>query len=188
VANDTESRAPTPPPKAKAQPAVKEDLDAIPLPSRNARKKAAQAAAAPNKFREKQEDLPNQVYSQSGQHMVSPMVGMTGSGGVSLGNNSPFGAEFGAYSDMVKNKVASNWKTGDIDSRIHTANPVVVTFTISRDGSVPSRSVKVVQSSGIAALDTSAQRAVLEAAPFAPLPLQWRGNSADIEFHFELRR
>lgn len=188
VANDTESRAPTPPPKAKPQPAVKEDLDAIPLPSRNARKKAAAAAAAPNKFREKQEDLPNQVYSQSGQHMVSPMVGMTGSGGVSMGDNSPFGAQFGAYSDMVKNKVASNWKTSEIDPRIRTANPVVVTFTISHDGSVSSRSVKVEQSSGIPALDTSAQRAVLEAAPFAPLPLQFTRSSADIEFHFELRR
>ena len=187
VANDTESRAPTPPAKAKPQPAVKEDLDAIPLEGRNARQRSA-AAAAPNKFRDKQEDLPNQVYSQSGQHMVSPMVGMTGGGGVSLGNNSPFGAQFGAYSDMVKNKVASNWKTSDIDPRIRTANPVVVTFTINRDGSVPSPSVKVEQSSGIAALDMSAQRAVLEAAPFAPLPLQFTRNSADIEFHFELRR
>ena len=186
VANDTESRVPTPPPKAKAQPAVKEDLDAIPLPGRNAKQRPA--AAAPNKFREKQEDLPNQVYSQSGQRMVSPMIGMTGGGGVSMGNNSPFGAQFGAYSDMVKNKVASNWKTSDIDPRIHTANPVVVTFTINRDGSVPSRSVKVEQSSGIAALDMSAQRAVLEAAPFARLPVQFTRDSADIEFHFELRR
>jgi protein TonB len=89
---------------------------------------------------------------------------------------------------MVKNKVASNWKTSDIDPRIHTANPVVVTFTINRDGSVPSRSVKVEQSSGIAALDMSAQRAVLEAAPFARLPVQFTRDSADIEFHFELRR
>ena len=189
VANDTESRAPTPPPKAKAQPVVKEDLDAIPLPSRDARKKAAQQAAAEqNKFREKQQDLPNQVYSQSGQRMVSPMIGMTGSGGVSMGNNSTFGAQFGAYSDMVKNKVASNWKTSDIDPRIRTANPVVVTFTINRDGSVPSRSVRVVQTSGIQALDISAQRAVLEAAPFPTLPLQFTRDSADIEFHFELRR
>jgi protein TonB len=188
VANDTESRAPTPPPKAKPQPAVKEDLDAIPLPSRNARKRAAQAAAAPNKFREKQDDLPNQVYSQSGQHMVSPMVGMTGSGGVSMGNNSPFGAQFGAYAEQVKNTVASKWNTKDIDPRIRTANPVVVTFTINRNGSVPQGSVKIQQSSGILQLDLSAQRAVLDAAPFPPLPLQFTRNSADIEFHFELRR
>src|ERR1035438_6139259 len=79
VANDTESRAPEPPAKVKPQAkAEAEDLDAIPIPSRNARKKRAAAASAPNKFRERQQDLPNQVYSQSGQHMVSPMVGMTG--------------------------------------------------------------------------------------------------------------
>ena len=189
VANDTESRAPEPPAKVKPQAkAEAEDLDAIPIPSRNARKKRAAAASAPNKFRERQQDLPNQVYSQSGQHMVSPMVGMTGGGGVSMGNNSPFGTQFGAYSDMVKNKVATNWKTGDIDPRIRSANPVVVTFTINRDGSVPSRSVKIVQSSGIQALDMSAQRAILNAEPFASLPPQFSGNSVDIEFFFELRR
>jgi protein TonB len=189
VANDTESRAPEPPAKAKPQAKVKApDLDAIPIPSRNARKRPASAASAPNKFRERQQDLPNQVYSQSGQRMVSPMVGMAGGGSVNVGNNSPFGTQFGAYSDMVKNKVAGNWKTSDIDPRIRTANEVVVTFTIDRDGSVPSRSVKIVQSSGIPALDISAQRAILEAEPFTPLPQQFARNSADIEFHFELRR
>jgi TonB family protein len=116
------------------------------------------------------------------------MVGLTGGGGVSIGNNSALGTQFGAYQDMVKNKVAGNWKTGDIDPRIRTANPVVVTFSINRDGSVPSRSVKVVQSSGIPALDVSAQRAILESEPFTQLPPQYTRSSADIEFHFELRR
>ena len=189
VANDTESRAPEPPAKVKPQPKVEApEPDAIPIPSRNARSRPSPAASAPNRFRERQEDLPNQVYSQSGQRMVSPMVGMTGGGGVSIGNNSPFGTQFGAYDDMVKNKVASNWKTGGVDPRIRTANPVVLTFTINRDGSVPSRSVRIVQSSGIPALDMSAQRAILDAEPFERLPLQFSGNSADVEFFFELRR
>jgi TonB family protein len=189
VANDTESRAPEPPAKVKPQAKVRApDPDAIRIPSRNARKKPAPAASAPNKFRAQQQDLPNQVYSQSGQRMVSPMVGLTGGGGVSIGNNSTFGAQFGAYSDMVKNKVARNWRTTDIDPRIRVANPVVVTFTINRDGSVPSQSVKIGQTSGIPTLDLSAQRAILDASPFMPLPPQFPRNSADIEFHFELRR
>jgi protein TonB len=190
VANDTESRAPEPPAKVKARPKVEApEPDAIPIPSRNARNRpSSKPASAPNKFRERQEDLPNQVYSQSGQRMVSPMVGITGGGGVSMGNNSPFGNQFGQYSDMVKNKVASNWKTGSVDPRIRTANPVVVTFTINRDGSVPSNSVRIVQSSGIPALDMSAQRAILDAEPFERLPLQFSGNSVDIQFFFELRR
>jgi protein TonB len=188
VANDTESRAPEPPAKVKARAKVEEpDRDAIPIPGRNVRNKPAQAASAPNKFREQQEDLPNQVYSQSGQHMVSPMVGMTGGGGVTMGNNSPFGAQFGAYADMVKNKVQRNWRTSDIDPRIQTPNEVIVTFTINRDGSTPQRSVRIVQSSGNRALDASAERAILDAAPFTPLPQQFNRDSADIEFHFARR-
>jgi len=189
VANDTESLAPTPPPKQKAQPKVKvEEPEAIPLLEKKSRKRSTPAASERNKFREKQEDLPNQVYNQSGQRMVSPMIGMSGGGGVSLGNNSPFGNQFGEYSDMIKNKVGSNWKTSDLPPTLHTAPPVVVTFTINRDGKVPSGSVRIVQSSGIQALDFSAERAILESSPFAPLPLGWSHDSADIEFHFELRR
>jgi protein TonB len=191
VANDTQSRAPEPPPapKAKPQPRVKEpDLDAIPLPSRNAVRKPSQAASAPNKFRAQQQDLPNQVYSQSGQRLVTPMIGMSGGGGVGIGTNSPFGTQFGWYSDQVRSRVAQNWHTGDIDARIRAANPVVVTFTIQRDGSVPSQSVRVTQSSGISELDISAKRAILMAVPFQPLPQQFGRNSADVEFYFELRR
>ena len=188
VANDTESRAPEAIVKAKPQARAKaEEPDAIPIPSRNARKRPAPAASAPNKFRAQQEDLPNQLYSQSGQHMASPMIGMSGGGGVSMGNNSPFGTQFGEYADMVKNKVQRGWRTSDIDPRVQTPNEVIVTFTINRDGSVPSRSVRIVQSSGNRALDASAERAILDAAPFTPLPLQFSRDSADIEFHFARR-
>jgi protein TonB len=120
--------------------------------------------------------------------MVSDMIGMTGGGGISVGNNSMLGTRFGYYADLVKNKVASRWRTTDIDPRIRAANPVIVVFTIRRDGSVPGSSVRIQQSSGIPALDLSAQRAILEAAPFAQLPQEFSRNEAEIEFHFELRR
>jgi outer membrane biosynthesis protein TonB len=48
--------------------------------------------------------------------------------------------------------------------------------------------VRVAQRSGNSALDYSAQRAILDSIPFAPLPPGLRLNSADIEFVFELRR
>jgi len=76
VANDTESVVPTPPAKAKAQRKVEApEPNAIAIKSRNATKKASRAASAPNKFREQQQDLPNQVYSSAGQAVVSPMYG-----------------------------------------------------------------------------------------------------------------
>jgi protein TonB len=194
VASDTQSRVPEPRPEPKAQPkapakAPLKDLDSIPITSHSALRKPAQAASAPNKWRESQKDLKNQLYSASGQRLVAPdMIGMTGGGGVELGNNSPFGTKFGAYAEMIKNKVGQHWRTGEIDNRIHTANPVVVTFTILRNGLVPQAQVKIRQTSGIAVLDMSAQRAILEAAPFEPLPAQFSGSSVDVEFWFTLRR
>jgi protein TonB len=189
VANDTPSRVPTPPstPKAKAQPKVKAPPpDAIPLPSRNAERRPSPAASAPNKFREQQQDLPSQLYSASGQRLNSPLIGMAGGGGVGIGNNSPFGTQFGDYANILRNRVGQAWRTGDL--RINSASPVVVTFTIMRDGSVPERSVQVKGRSGNAALDISAQRAILDAQPFPPLPAGYGRSSADVEFTFDYLR
>jgi periplasmic protein TonB len=189
VANDTESRVPEPPPKPKPKPAAKApEPDAIPLPSRMAERRPAEPASAPNKFREKQLDQPNQLYNQTGQAVVSPMIGMVGNGGVNLGSNSPFGQQFGWYANILRDKVGRNWRTTDVDPRLHSLPQAVVTFTIERDGSVPPGSVRVVQRSGNFALDSSAQRAILDSAPFPALPTQYPRNAADVEFTFELRR
>ena len=188
VANDTESRVPEPPPKAKPKPEVKLfDPDAIELKDRKT-PKPTKAESAPNKFRAKQQDLPNQLYSNSGQALVSPQFGLTGAGGVGIGNSSPFGEQFGWYANLIRDKVARSWRTADVDPRLHSAPPVTVTFTINRDGSVPVSSVRIAQKSGNAALDYSAQRAILDAMPFQALPPQFPRSSADIEFVFELRR
>ena len=189
VANNTESRVPEPPPKEKPKPEVKEPPpDAIPIKSRTAPKQPSKAQSAPNKYRAKQQDLPNQLYTDSGQHMVSQMYGITGAGGVAIGTNSPFGEQYGWYANLLRDKVARNWRTTDLDPRIHSAPQVVVTFTIERDGSVPASSVRIAQRSGNTALDYSAQRAILDSIPFPALPPGLGRNSADIEFVFELRR
>ena len=189
VASDTESVVPTPPPKAKPQRKAPEpEPNAIAIKSRNADRKASRAASAPNKFREQQQDLPNQVFSDSGQAAVSPMYGMTGGGGVGVGTRSPFGAQFGWYVNLLRDQVARNWRTGELDPRLRTAPPVVVTFVIRKDGSVAAGSVRITQRSGNQPLDYSAQRAILDAAPFQPLPPQFQRSEAEIEFWFELRR
>ncbi len=190
VANDTESHVPTPPPKAKPVPKAKApEPDAIPLKSRTATKRDSERAySQPNKWREQQKDLPNQIYSPAGQAVSSPMYNMAGGGGVGVGTNSPFGTMFGWYATQLRDRVAQNWKTADIDPRIQIAPAVVVTFTIRRDGSLAPNSVKVSQSSGNRALDFSAQRAVYDAAPFGALPQGFPRPEATVELRFELRR
>ncbi|HZT31423.1 MAG TPA: TonB family protein [Bryobacteraceae bacterium] len=186
VANDSEFNVPTPPPKAKAQEKTPEpEPDAIPIKSRRAPKKPTYMASGRENFRNRP-DQPNQLYSRAGQALVSPMIGQTGSGGVGVGIGSPFGNRFGNYVAVLKQKVAENWHTGDVDARLKTAPPVIVTFAILRDGSV--RDVRVAQRSGNSVLDYSAQRAIYDASPFPPLPAGFEGSEARIEFWFELKR
>jgi periplasmic protein TonB len=188
VANDTQSAVPTPPlAKPKPTPEVKApDPKAIELPSPNATRKPSPAAAPMDKFRAQQKDVENQIYTPGGRRANSPQIQTQGAGGVGVGTNSPFGNQFGFYADLLRQQVARNWKTADIDTRIRTAPQVVVMFTLRRDGSVAG--LRITQKSGISALDISTQRAIYDAAPFPKLPDQFPKNEAEIEFVFELKR
>ncbi|HUJ21562.1 MAG TPA: TonB family protein [Bryobacteraceae bacterium] len=187
VANDTKSEVPEPKPDKIQRTKVKEpEPDAIPLRSRATPKKPSRVESSTNLYRARQIDRPNQLYSQEGQALVSPMVGQTGSGGVGVGRGSPFGDRYGFYVDILRQKVAQHWRTGDVDPRIRSAPPVIVTFSIRRDGTISG--VRVAQTSGNLALDLSAQRAIADAAPFPALPAGYTGNDVGIEFWFELKR
>jgi TonB family protein len=186
VASDTDSAVPVPVLKAKPSPKVTApDPTAIPIPSRDAKlRRPSPAAAPPDKWRASQKDLPNQLYSPSGTRAATADYALTGGGGVGVGNNSPFGNQFGAYADLLRNRVAQFWKTTDI--RANHAPVVGVTFMLHRDGSVTG--IRISQRSGISALDLSAQRAVMDAAPFPQLPPQFPKSEAEIEFLFQLKQ
>ncbi|MCC7154543.1 MAG: TonB C-terminal domain-containing protein [Bryobacterales bacterium] len=186
VANDTESQVPAPPPKPVAKTAAKEDPDAISLKSKS-KKSRPQPVRYDERKMPKRDYSDNQLTSRVGQAASSQMYGMTpGSGGVGVGTGAPFGTRFGAYAGIVRDRVAQKWRTDEVDPRMNSAPPVVVVFEIARDGSV--RGVRVAQSSSLMALDNSARRAIIEAGPFPPLPAQYDGNSATIEFWFQLKR
>ena len=183
VANDTDSQVPTPPANSKkSRQRAKQEADAIALKGRAA-ERAAEEYAARNTFRELQRERQNQVYSPAGQALSSNMYGIQGAGGVTLGDNTPFGTQFGWYAKLLKDKVTQSWRTSDLDQRIQ--NVAVVTFTLRRDGTVSG--VRISQRSGNSALDYSAQRALFDAAPFPPLPQQFSGNSVNIEMRFSLK-
>lgn len=187
LANPTEAMVPAAPPKAKEQRKTAPPApDAVPIPSKAKPRRPAPQTASTNTWRAQQKDSPNQMHSTTGQGLVSPMVGQTGSGGVGFGPGSAFGTRFAWYSNLLREAVARKWNTADVDPRISTAPPVIVSFSIRRDGSV--RNVRVAQRSGIPLLDASAQRAIFEAAPFPPLPAEHGGSEATIEFWFHLSR
>jgi protein TonB len=186
VATDTQSAVPVPVLKAKPSPKVTvPDPNAIPIPSRNAKlTRPSPAAAPPDKWRASQKDLQNQVYSTAGTRVSTPDFALAGGGGVGVGSSSPFGNQFGAYADLLRTRVAQYWKPTDV--RANNAPIVGVTFTLHRDGSVTG--IRITQKSGVAALDISAQRAIMDAAPFPPLPPQFPKNEAEIEFLFQLKQ
>jgi periplasmic protein TonB len=188
VANDTESMVPEAPKTApKVQPKVKPPSpNAIALKSDKAMpKRPHEATSQPNKWRDQQPASISQIYSTGGPRVQSPNIGMSGAGGVNVGNNSPFGQQFGSYAALIRDTVARNWKTSDVNPQIRTAPVVVVTFTIQQDGSVTN--VRVSQKSGIEPLDISAQRAVWD-SKFSALPLGFPKSQADVELKFELKR
>jgi protein TonB len=186
VANDTKSEVPTPPPVKKPdKPTTKApSAKAIPIPSKTAPKLPSwyhPELANNNKFREKQKLEPNQVFSKEGQRLSSPNMDVPGTGGISLGgSNSPFGSQFGAYADLIVSKVARVWNKPGVDTRVSGVPRVTVSFTLHRDGSVTG--VKVTQRSGIAALDFSGERAILDAAPLPPFPAGLNKTEVGIDF------
>jgi len=188
VANDTESNVPAPPAKQPARQQARKEPDtsakAIPLKAKSQPQRVSRPATAASKLETPQS--PGQLYSSTGRALSSPLVGQTGSGGVGMGQGGAFGSRFGYYRDLLEQAVARRWRTNDVDPRLQTAPPVIVTFLIRRDGSISD--VRVEQSSGNRALDYSAQRAIFEAAPFPPLPAGYERNEARIEFWFQLQR
>lgn len=187
VANDTESQVPQAPPEKKVKAAEKEPEEAIPIKTKRLPKSRAQVAANLQKYRPTHESRPNQVYSSTGQALASPMFGgQAGAGGVGVGSGNPFGSRCGGYLAVLRQKVANNWHYGDVDPRLRSAPMVVVRFELLPDGSI--RDVTLLQRSGNYALDTSAQRAIMESAPFEPIRPECGRQSANLEFWFQLQR
>jgi TonB family protein len=92
----------------------------------------------------------------------------------------PGGADGGDYYlASVQQKIWTLW-TRQIKSGF--TRPVTVSFTILSNGAV--EDVRVVESSGASLLDFAAQRSVLSAAPFNPLPKDYGTNRYTIQAIF----
>lgn len=88
-------------------------------------------------------------------------------------------AYFSEYMKRLQVKIRKNWKPPNGKK----SKTVIVLFKISKDGTLISP--KIIQSSGIQALDDSAMEAVKKSAPFEPLPKEYKENDIDINFRFD---
>ncbi len=186
LARDTESSVPEPPEaRSQARRSAEEDPTAIAIKGREIGQRR-QRPGTRQLARLQPPSNAGQLYSTEGRALSSPMIGQTGSGGVGIGPGGAFGTRFGYYRDLLERMVARKWRTIDVDARLQTAPPVIVTFLIRRNG--VAGDVRLEQSSGNRALDYSALRAIYEAQPFPPLPAGYERDEAKIEFWFQLRR
>ena len=184
VANDTQSQVPQAPAKPKPQPkAPAPDPNAIALKGKKAPER--KQAAPPNKWAEQQQYRPNQTYSTSGAAASSPLYNVPGGGGIGIGTNSPFGEQFGWYANLLRDKIAQRWQSAGLNAN---TRPVTVQFTMRRDGSLVQGLPRVVETSGDGNVDRSAQRAILDAAPFPQLPPGLARNEVTVELSFHVRR
>ena len=186
LASDTESRVPTKPAEATKKKAPEPDPQALQLKTKRFKKTLEDAASERSRYKPDREPNPNQLYGTTGRAAASPMFGVQGAGALGSGAGSVFGVRFGYYEQLLRQKVAQKWNTQDVDPRLKTAPPVIVTFEVMRNGSV--RDIKLAQRSGNLTLDYTCQRAVQEAAPFPELPAGFERESAKVEFWFQLQR
>ena len=175
-----ESAAPAPPPVlVKPPPKAEPRPNALPLPdSKTAKRpptpppvramtKATTAASSGSAGKTPAKSAPS---ATPGLEFGPPGLGV------------PTGTDTGGdwYLASVQQKIWMLWnqqvKTGFTQS-------VGVEFTIMPDGSVTG--LRVTQSSGAALLDLAAQRAVQNAAPFAPLPREYGQNPRTIQALFK---
>lgn len=181
VANDTQSLVPTLP---TPQPLERKlDLDKNAFQIQEKKKKQAEHPQRQQKYT--QPAPPNQVFSQSRQALSNPMYApQSGGGEVGIGPNSPLGNRLGWYAELVRQRIAQNWRTNGLDVRSQNS-PAIVSFYIMRDGTV--RDPKIIQSSGNPNIDNTALRSVYDASPLPPLPPQIPESYISAQFTFNLR-
>jgi len=87
------------------------------------------------------------------------------------------------YLQIISDRVSSSWFTALVDPGVSGTFYTTVYFKILRNGQITDLAVK--ESSGIASLDMSAQRAIQISAPFPPLPSDYDGAYLGIHLIFE---
>ncbi len=186
LANDSQSQVPQEPTKKEAAKKEKVSPDAIPLKMRE-KKRLTDVASERQRFRPFKELDQNQVFAKQAPQVSSPLFSaMPGSGRIGTGANTTLGTRFGGYAQQIQQLVAQKWHTGEVDANLRTAPVVLAAFDLMRDGRV--QNFKILQRSGVPTLDYSVERAVLDAAPFPPIPPGFDRESAHVEFVFELKR
>jgi periplasmic protein TonB len=181
-------QAPAPPeparPRAEAPPAPK--APEMALPTKDARQRPpARPAQAPRESTGRTPSVGEEPREGSAR-------AETGARGQGFGLTTGGGGGTGAYLDVgnfccpewletVVQRIQQNW-----NMRQGITGQVMVKFTIQRDGSITDAQVE--RSSGFAALDMNAHRAVLATRQVPALPAQFPNSTLTVHLRFDYQR
>jgi len=193
------SRAPTATPTPEPRERPVREAPRLPEPAALPRPNLPPRMAAPLRAGEK--ELPSLAHSPSAartdraQHTERPVESRPAPPaprGLPTGSPAGVGAQsldasdfpYAWYLRQVLQKVEGEWQRQN-QRAVPSQKPLVL-VEIQRDGSI--RMPRIDQSSGNAAYDQAAVRAVLDASPFPPLPQDWSRPSLRVQFRFDLER
>jgi len=185
IPNQTPSAPPIKPPNAFSVPVPKAQLpkDAAPKiggPVTSGPIGASTPSADPTPIMAAGGDN-NSIRRSSGYTIGGGMPGnpSPGNPGGSPGVDALKEPDFGPYMMELQRRIKRRWTP----PRGNESKRVVLLFKISRDGRL--LSLNLHKTSGVPEADQAAIRAVKEAAPFRPLPAEYRGDDIDIQFTFD---
>lgn len=113
-------------------------------------------------------------------------VGGATEGGLAFGDGGYFGQRYPWYVDSVRRRISSNWLWSTIEPSVRWAPRAYVTFDVLRDGFIVN--IQLLRSSGVASIDRSAVRAVMDSSPLDRLPNDYASSKVSVEFWFDFRR
>lgn len=178
-------QAPEPPVPESAPPLQPEPPPKIAKPPREEPKKGLpEPDARRKKVKEERPPTRSDRDTARTQGETRSATGATQTPGLEFappGPGIPGGADTGDwYLAGVQRKIWMIWMQ---QIKGEFSQPVSVAFTILADGSVTD--VQVVRGSGVVLLDLAAQRSIMSAAPFRPLPKDYETDRVTIQANFK---
>jgi TonB family protein len=166
------------PPKVVKPPTEAPRPAALPLPESRKAPRRAVPPLPPNRAAASSRTATTPGGAAGGRGTASATPGLEfGPPGPGVPDGTDTGGDW--YLAGVQQKI---WMIWNQQIKAGFSQPIGVTFTIQPNGSVTD--VRVTQPSGASLLDMAAQRAVLNAAPFGPLPREYGQNPRTIQALF----
>ena len=159
--------------------------EAIPIPETTKIKPKERPQQTPEKRPQPVQQPENRLaYGTGGQvnQNFTTFTSSLGVGAVAITSGGDFGSRYAYYVQIVTKILSQNWLKYEVDPHAMPNATVSIAFDITRSGEPTN--VRILQSSGVPSLDTSAVRTLQRIDTFGPLPSDYRGSSVAAEYEF----